>query len=94
MEATTKMNLEEDNIKIAKKLFDKQKEKRTEIFKKITESLKNKNEEGKRSKKNDEEAPATTRPQLIERLLTKFVVGGENEEGIHTVMVDAHMKQK
>ena len=64
------------------------------MFKKITKSLKNKNEEGKRSKKNNEEAPATTRPQLIERLLTKFVVGGENEEGIHTVMADTHMKQK
>ena len=78
----------------SKQLFNEQKEKRTEILKKISESLKNKTKEGKRSKKNNEEAPVTTRLQLIERLLTKFVVGGENEEGIHTVMADAHMKQK
>ena len=51
-------------------------------------------QKGREAKKNDEEAPATTRPQLIERLLTKFLVGGENEVGIHTVMADAHMKQK
>ena len=47
----------------------------------------------KRSKKDNEEAPATTRPRLIEWLLTKFAVGGEKEEEIHTVMADTHMKQ-
>ena len=51
------------------------------------------NEEAERNKKNDEEAPAQTRTQLIKRLLKRFIVGQEDEEGIQFQMATTPVNQ-
>ena len=54
----------------------------------------NKNdEEAERNEKNDEEALAQTRTQLIKRLLKKYIVGQEDQEGIHIETATAPVKQ-
>ena len=57
------------------------------------ERSKKNDEEAAGSEKNDEEAPAQTRTQLIKRLLKRYIVGQEDEEGIQFEMATTPVNQ-